>query len=39
MLKQQLRKNKYDEIQKTNKANEASTKTILHQRKLKEINT
>ena len=37
-LKQQLQKNKYDEIQKAIKANEASTKKILHQRKFKKFN-
>ena len=37
-LKQQLRKNEYENIQKTIKSNEASTKKILHQRKFKKFN-
>ena len=35
ILKQQLGKNEYEEIQKEIKSNDASTKNILHQRKLK----
>ena len=38
IIKQQLRKNEYEEILKTVKANEASTKKILLQRKFKKFN-
>ena len=38
IIKQQLRKNEYEEILKTVKVNEASTKKILLQRKFKKFN-
>ena len=38
ILQQQLRMNEYEEIQKTIKENYASTKKILHQRKLRKLN-
>ena len=38
ILKKQLGKNEYEEMQKEIKSNDASTKNILHQRKLKIFN-
>ena len=38
ILKQQLGKNEYEEIQNTTKSNEASTKKVLHQRKFGKFN-
>ena len=38
ILKQQLGKNEFEELQKTIKSSEASTKKILHQRKFRKFN-